>query len=67
MIRLACLLQLVSLGVALSMVIRTNGATATAHMFVAGPFFVVGLAIYGYWALRERARNPIGLPKKRSS
>jgi hypothetical protein len=57
MIRLACLLQLVVLGIALSMVVRTNGQTATAQMLVAGPCFLLGLALYGVALLRSRGRN----------
>jgi len=57
MIRLACLFQLVVLGIALSMVVHTSGQTATAHMLVAGPCFLVGLALYGGALLRARGRN----------
>ena len=57
MIRLACLFQLVVLGIALSMVKNTNGQTATAQMLVAGPCFVLGLALYGVARLRGRGRS----------
>ena len=57
MIRLACLLQLAVLGIALSMVARTNGQTATAQMLVAGPCFFLGLGLYGVALLRARGKS----------
>lgn len=57
MIRLACLFQLVVLGIALSMVVNTSGQTATAHMLVAGPCFLLGLVLYAGALLRARGRS----------
>lgn len=56
MIRLACLFQLVVLGIALSMVVHTTGPSATAQMLVAGPCFFLGLALYGLALLRAHGR-----------
>ena len=46
MIRLACVLVLVALGVVLALAVRTDGATATLFSFVGIPALIIGLTLY---------------------
>ena len=71
MIRLACLLGLVALGVLVALTLRVDGATAIAFSFVGCPALALALLLYGVqrWRIRlrratRRTRVPVQAGRK---
>lgn len=55
MIRLACLLVLLSLGPLVLLAVRTTGSNAITFSFVGVPLLAAGVAVYGFQRWREGA------------
>jgi hypothetical protein len=62
MIRLACVLVLIAMACSLLVVLRTDGSSATALMFVGAPSLVLGLAVWGVALRRTAQRSDAGKP-----
>ncbi|HKE11377.1 MAG TPA: hypothetical protein VKE73_07365 [Myxococcota bacterium] len=62
MIRLACVLVLIAMACTLLVVLRTDGMTATALMFVGAPSLVLGLGFWGFAQRRAAGRSDAGKP-----
>jgi hypothetical protein len=62
MIRLASALVLVSFASTLLVVLRTDGLTATALLFVGAPSLFLGIGVWGVALRRAGKRGDVGKP-----